>query len=121
MLKAAVLGGGGAEEAARVRALLPEGGESPTSSYAVAIAALIEGDAAGATRAAEEMREGGDAFTRAANAICAIASRDNEAAARAITAIEEDFAARDAHLTGVAIADTAMLFTTLRQRSAPLA
>jgi hypothetical protein len=121
MLKAAVLGGGGAEEAARVRLLLPEGGSSPTSWYAVAVAALIEGDAARAALAAGEMQAGGDAFARAADAIRAIATRDDAAATRAITAIEDDFAARDAHLTGVEIADTALLFATLRQRSAPLA
>jgi hypothetical protein len=120
MLKAAVLGGGGSEEAALVRRLLPDGGSSPTSWYAVAIAGLIAGDAPLAVRAAEEMRGGGDAFARAADAIAAIAGRDEVAARRAITAIEDDFAARDAHLTGVAIADTAMLFATLHERSAPL-
>ena len=120
MLKAAVLGGGGDEEAALVRGLLPEGGSSPTSWYAVALAALILGDAPLALRGAEAMREGGDAFARAADAIAAIAGRDDAAAARAIALIADDFAARDAHLTGVAIADTAMLFATLRERSAPL-
>jgi hypothetical protein len=121
MLKAAVLGGGGAEEAAVVRKLLPDGGSSPTSWYAVGIAALIEGSASLATRAAEEMRDGGDAFGRAGDAIRAIATRDGDAARRAIAAIEDDFAARDAHLTGVAIADTALLFATLLERTAPLA
>jgi hypothetical protein len=120
MLKAAVLGGGGDEEAAIVRALLPEGGSSPTSWYAVAIAALIVGDTALALRAAEAMREGGDPFRRAADAVSAIAVRDDAAARGAIAAIEDDFAARDAHVTGVAIADTALLFATLRERSAPL-
>jgi len=104
-----------------VSRLLPEGGSSPTSWYAVAIAALIEGSTPLATRAAEAMREGGDAFGRAADAIAAIAVHDGEAARRAIAAIEEDFAARDAHLTGIAIADTAVLFATLLERSAPLA
>ena len=121
MLKAAVLGGGGAEEAAIVRSLLPEGGTSPTSWYAIGIAALIAGDADVATRAAQEMSAGGDAFGRAAAAIAAIAVGDDEAADAAIAAIERDFASRDAHLTGIAIADTAVLFTTLRQRSRPLA
>jgi hypothetical protein len=120
MLKAAVLGGAGAEEAATVRRLLDDGGSSPTSWYAIAVAALIEGDAQLAARGAEEMRAGGPAFGRAADAIAAIAARDDEAARRAIDAIEADFAARDAHLTGVAIADTAVLFATLRERSRPL-
>jgi hypothetical protein len=120
MLKAAVLGGGGAEQAAIVRRLLAEGGSSPTSWYAIAIAALIEGDAALAAQGAAAMREGGDAFGRAADAIAAIAACDDAAARRAIAAIEEDFAARDEHLTGVAIADTAVLFATLRERAARL-
>jgi hypothetical protein len=120
MLKAAVLGGGGAEEAATVRRVLDDRGTSPTSWYAIAIAALIEGDAELAARAAEAMRDGGDAFARAAAAIEAIAARDDAAAVAAIRAIEDDFAARDSHLTGVAIADTAVLFATLRERSAPL-
>jgi hypothetical protein len=121
MLKAAVLGGGGAEEAAIVRGLLPGGGTSPTSWYAVGIAALIEDDRELASRSAQEMRGGGEAFGRAADAISAIAAADDAATRAAIVAIEADFASRDAHLTGVAIADTAVLFTTLRQRSAPLA
>jgi hypothetical protein len=121
MLKAAVLGGGGTEEAAHVRRVLPGGGTSPTSWYAVGIAALIEGDRELASRAAQEMRAGGEAFGRAADAIAAIGAADDAAAIAAIAAIEADFAARDRHLTGVAIADTAVLFTTLRQRSAPLA
>ena len=66
------------------------------------------------------MREGGEPFQRAADAIAAIAARDDAAARAAIAAIEDDFAARDAHVTGVAIADTALLFATLRERSAPL-
>jgi hypothetical protein len=119
MLKAAVLGGAGEQEAMRVRALLPEGGASPTAWYAIAIAALIVGDDAEAVRAAGEMRGGGPAFARAADATAAIARGDEPAARAAISAIEADFAARDSHLTGVTIADTAVLFTTLRTRRAP--
>jgi hypothetical protein len=120
MLKAAVLGGGGADEAALVRGLLADGGSSATSWYAVAIAALIVGDRSLATRAAAELPAGGDAFVRAADAIAAIAADDAVGARRAIAAIEADFAARDAHLTGVPIADTAVLFATLLERGARL-
>jgi hypothetical protein len=120
MLKAAVLGGGGADEALRVRALLVHGGASPTAWYAIAIAALIAGDDAQAVRAARELHAGGAAFARAAAAVEAIATGDDAAASAAIAAIEDDFAARDAHLTGVAIADTAVLFATLRERRAPV-
>lgn len=118
MLKAAVLGGGGEEEAARVRASLTDGGDSPTAWYAIALAALIVGDDARAVRAASAMAGGGPAFDRAAAAIEAITAVDDAGAVAAIAAIEADFAARDAHLTGVAIADTAVLFATLRERRA---
>jgi hypothetical protein len=120
MLKASVLGGGGQEEALRVRALLSHGGASPTAWYAIAIAALIAGDDAQAARAAGELRDAGPAFARAAAAIGAIATGDDPAATAAIAAIEADFATRDAHLTGVPIADTAVLFATLRERRARL-
>ena len=120
MLKASVLGGRGAEEAVLVRGVLPDGGSSPTACYASALAALLAGDLPRATTEAEAMRAGGDAFSRAADAIVAIAAHDSRAARRAITAIEQDFATRDAHLTGVAIADTAVLFATLLERIAPL-
>lgn len=120
MLKAAVLGGDGTEEAGRVRGLLADGGSSPTSWYAIAIAALLVDDWPLATRAAGEMRSGGDAFARASDAIAAIADDDVASARLAIAAIEADFAARDAHLTGVQIADTAVLFTTLLERRARL-
>ena len=62
MLKAAVLGGGGEEEALRVRALLSHGGASPTAGYAIGIAALIASDDAQAMRAADEIRGAGPAF-----------------------------------------------------------
>jgi hypothetical protein len=120
MLKAAVLGGGGMEEAELVRGLLSDGGSSPTAWYAIAIAALLVDDRPLATRAAAEMRSGGDAFGRAADAIAAIADDDLSSARHAIAAIEADFATRDAHLTGVQIADTAVLFTTLLERRARL-
>jgi hypothetical protein len=120
MLKTAVLGGSGALEASMVLGLLPDGGSSATAWYAIAIAALIHGDAERALRAAGEMRAGGDAFARAADAADAVARGDRAAAERAIAAIEDDFAGREAHLTGVPIADTAVLFTTLLERTTRL-
>jgi hypothetical protein len=120
MLKTAVLGGAGALEATFVLRLLPDGGSSPTAWYAIAIASLIRGDVARVARAADEMRAGGEAFARAADAAAAVARGDRAAANRAIAAIEADFAARDSHLTGVPIADTAVLFTTLLERTTRL-
>jgi hypothetical protein len=76
MMKAAVLAGDGAAEAQYVRAALSDGGaDSPAASYARAIAALVLGDDATAVRSAAVMRTGSDAFTRAADAIAAVASR----------------------------------------------
>ena len=117
MLKAAVLGGGGAGEAARARELVPAPG-SPTAWYAVAIAALVEGDDDAAVEAAGRCARAAPAFERAAAAAAALATGDDAALARAIAAIEADFASRDAHVTGVAIADTALLFATLAERRA---
>ena len=51
----------------------------------------------------------GGAFERTATALRALAARDGDAYADALAAIEADFAARDEHLTGVAIADTAIM------------
>ena len=76
--------------------------DSPPASYAAALAALVDGDDAAALAAAERMRPAGDAFARAADAIAALAGRDAAAVPTAIAAIVADFAARDAHLTGVA-------------------
>jgi hypothetical protein len=111
-MKAAVLAGEAADAAHDVLAILaddPDAGGSPVASYARAVAALVAGDDATALAAARVMREGSEAAGRAADGVEAIAQGDGEALARAVAAIEMDFAARDEHLTGVAIADTAIM------------
>jgi hypothetical protein len=113
MLKSAVIGGEGPGAAAYARAALEGGCDSPTSCYALAIAALAEGDDATAARAAEGMSAGDPPFRRAADAIAALAAGDGAAYAAALEAIVADFAARDAHLTGVPIADTAVMLEML--------
>lgn len=126
MLKAAVLAGppagtgaGGAAEAAYVRRELAEEADSPTSAYALALAALVEGDDRLAERAAERMAEPGGgpagAFERTAAAISALAGRDSEAYAGALAGIIADFEGRAEHLTGVAIADTAVVLERLAE------
>ena len=50
---------------------------------------------------------------RARRAIAALAARDGAAYAEALDAIVADFAGRDAHLTGVPIADTAVMLESL--------
>ena len=116
MLKAAVIAGGGVAEAHHVRELLGEEGDSPPSWYALAIAALLLGDDDAAARAAEGMRDGSPAFVRAADAIAALAAGDDAAYAAAVGAIVEDFESRDEHLTGVPIADTALMLEELAAR-----
>ena len=113
MVKAAVLAGEATTAARFVRSAVEDPPPSPTSAYALAVAALVEGDDDVAARAADAMRAGSDAFARAADAIAALARRHEAAYAAALEAIVADFAARDAHLTGVPIADTALMLERL--------
>jgi hypothetical protein len=114
MLKAAVLGGD-AEQAARyARAEIGESaGGSPTAAYALAIAALVLGDDASAAASAQTVRQGSDAFARAADAIEALARRQQSRYDDALSAIVADFEGRAEHLTGVPIADTALMLERL--------
>jgi hypothetical protein len=115
MLKAAVIAGDGEDEAAFARA---EAGDAagPAAAYAVAIAALVQGDDAGAAAAAGRMAAGGDAYARAAAAIAALAAGDGARYAAAVAAIVRDFESREEHVTGVAIADTALMLERLAAR-----
>ncbi len=87
--------------------------DSPASCYLAALCALVAGDDDRALRHAPGMREGGDAFARAADAVEAIARGDAEALERTRAAMDADFAARDAHLTGVPIADTSLMMRNI--------
>jgi hypothetical protein len=116
MLKASVLAGEGADAAAYVRAQLTAeaaGEASPPAAYALAVAALIDGDHRAATGFAAAMREGPGPYGRAADAIAALAAADAPAYRASIDAIVADFAAREEHLTGVRIADTAAMLEAL--------
>jgi hypothetical protein len=115
MLKAAVIAGEADSAAAYARGELPEPVESPAASYALAIAALVEGDDATARAACTGMRNGAAPFGRAADAIEAMVDRDSDRYAGAVAAIVSDFEAREEHLTGVPIADTALMLERLAQ------
>jgi hypothetical protein len=131
MLKAAILAGGGEEEAEYARAEVREA-DSPASGWVLALAALALGDDAAARRAAQAMRPPGseaaapaaapnedafeDAFHRAAEAVDALAAGDGARYAAAVSAIVRDFESRDGHVTGVAIADTALVLERLAER-----
>ena len=112
LLKAAVLGGDPHAAAKEVRAALDgdvDAAGSPVASYVLAAAALILEDDAAVAPLADVMDPRGGAFERTATAMRALAARDGAAYADAVAAIEADFAAREEHLTGVAIADTAVM------------
>ena len=117
MLKSAVLAGGGDSEALYARdALADADPESVTAAYARGLAALILGEDAEAEAWAGRMLRGGEAFARTAEAITGIAASDRGRYEAALTAIVRDFESRTEHLTGVAIADTALLLATLAAR-----
>ncbi len=115
MVKDAVLAGDAREATRRVREALGDDAESPTAAWALAIAALTDGDDELARRAAERMRAGGEAFARTADAVAALADADPDVYAHAVLGIVSDFEGRRAHLTGVPIADTALLLESLAE------
>ena len=116
MIKAAVLAGGGAEEAAYVREALGDESETPVAAYALAIAALVDGDDSLAGHSAHTMRQGSDPLGRAADAVAALADGDRARYTAAIGAVVADFEGREEHVTGVPIADTALMFERIAAR-----
>ncbi|HEY5316780.1 MAG TPA: hypothetical protein VIJ20_02285, partial [Solirubrobacteraceae bacterium] len=109
MLKAAVIAGDASSAAAYARTQLPDPVETPPASYALAIAALVEYDDATARAAIAVMRTGSPPFVRAAEAIEGLVEADEDRYAAAVGAIVTDFEGREEHLTGVPIADTALM------------
>src|SRR4029077_6992847 len=103
-LKMAILAGDGVGPVA-LRAL-DENEDEPGASaaYAGALAAV----ALGRRPRVREMLDAGDAFARAGRALAALGDGDAAAYAAALEEIVADFAARDRHLSGVPVADTAM-------------
>jgi hypothetical protein len=113
-LKASILSGEGGHAAVYVRTQLDDRCDSPPACYALALAALIQGDDEVAAPAIDGMRAAeDDAFARTADALHALVHGDQDAYTIAITAIVADFAARREHLTGVAFADTAVMLERL--------
>jgi len=113
LLKSSILWGEGGHAAAYVRGALRDRCDSPASCYALALAALVQGDDEAALPAIARVREGGEAFARTADALHALAVGDRDGYRDAVTAIVADFAAREQHLTGVAFADTAVMLERL--------
>jgi uncharacterized protein len=99
-----------------VREQLGADDRTPPACWARALAYLADSNDARAARAAEGMHAGSEAFGRAADAIGALAAGDRQAYAAAVRAIVEDFEGREEHLTGVPVADTALVLERLAER-----
>ena len=114
--KAATIAGEGPAPARYVRRALGTEGDSPTSWYAIGLAALLSDDDALASppRARIAKRPPGGGRARAVRARrrggSALAYRNADRYAAALAAILADFEQREDHLTGVEIADTALMF-----------
>ena len=118
LLKAAVLAGAARDAATEVRGALEgdaDAGGSPVASYALAVAAIVLHDTDAVTAHADVMDGGSGAFQRTARALRALADADASEYGEAIAAIEADFAAREEHLTGIEIADTAVMLELLAE------
>jgi hypothetical protein len=110
-LKMAILAGDGAEAIARQAVAETESADSPASTYvrALALVCLGRDPDVGA------MLDAGDAFERTGRALAALAAADSTAYAAAIAGIVADFEARDQHLSGVPVADTALVLERLAE------
>lgn len=108
-------------------AILAGDGVEPIARRALADTADVAGAAAGYARAlahvalgerpdVSAMRDAGDAFARTGRALEAIGDGDAGAYAAALTEIVADFAAREQHLSGVAVADTALVLERLAEQ-----
>jgi predicted CoA-binding protein len=112
--KASILAG--ENPAPYIREQLQDEFDSPPAWWALALAALADGDDDAASRASDGMLAGSEPFGRAAGAVAALARRDRQAFAGMLAAIVADFEARQEHLTGVPIADTALVLDRLAER-----
>ena len=110
-LKMAILAGDGAEAIARQAVDEARDAGSPAAAYVLALARVALGEAPDVGAMLAE----GDSFARAGRALAALASGDRQAYAAALAEIMADFEARDQHLSGVAIADTALVLERLAE------
>lgn len=108
-LKMAILAGDGAAAIAQ-RAQAEVGpGDTPAAAYLRALAQVTLDERPDVN----VMLATGDAFARTGRALQALGDRDQSAYAAALHEIVADFAARDQHLSGVAVADTALVLERL--------
>ena len=101
------------EEETALRALDETAGiDGPTAAYARALAQAVLGRPVDV----QPLRSAGDAFARTGNALAAISDGDRTAYEAALTDILDDYAAREQHLSGIPIADTALVLERLADR-----
>ena len=108
-LKMAILAGDGAGTIARQAVAETAAADSPAAAYVRAVALVVLGEEPDVA----PMLAAGDAFARTGRALAALASSDGAAYASALAEIVADFEARDRHLSGVAVADTALVLERL--------
>lgn len=109
-LKMAILAGHEVEPTARLAVEETEGVEpTPAVAYARALAQVALGEVPDVA----PMLAAGDAFERTGRALLALAEGDRAAYGDALARIVADFEARDSHLSGVPIADTALVLERL--------
>lgn len=114
-IKAAVIAGDPEATARYVRSQIPAGTLSPPAAYASAVAAVVLRDDDAALEAAVWMRGGSEPFQRTADAITTMVCGDAGGYAAAVRGIVSDFEGREDHLTGVPIADTALMLERLAE------
>jgi len=110
-LKMAILAGDGAEAIARQGLAEAADAGSPSSAYVRALAQVTLGE----PPEVEEMLAAGDSFGRTGRALAALGAGDRAAYEAVLAEIVADFEARDQHLSGVAIADTALVLEQLAE------
>ena len=107
----AILAGDGVDAIARRAVAETEDADSPASAHVRALALVSLGEVPDVTA----MVEAGGAFERTARALAALATSDSVGYATALGEIVADFEARDQYLSGVAVADTALVLERLAE------
>jgi hypothetical protein len=110
-LKMAILAGDGVEQVARRAVSDTEGVQGAAAGYAGALARVALGERPDVSA----MIDQGDAFARTGRALAALAAGDGEAYEAALNEVVADFAGREQLLSGVAVADTALVLERLAE------
>ena len=110
-LKMAILAGDGVERVARQAREETADADSPAAAYARALAAVAVGEQPDVAA----MLAAGDAFARTGAALAALGDGDGDRYRRALEQIVADFGSRERHLSGLPVADTAMVLERLAE------